>query len=171
MKGLTYDLRLTLCHCRNRWLTGRAAREAVAGGEDAVRRTFRTAPFRCPTADRGSAHRSRGRSSSLQHLVALADTNRDGLLEQQEVRNAAREVFRAADRGHDGVLDRRELGGLLSARARAEADLDRDETVDEKEYLAIVDQRFRATDTNHNRSLDLGELQTRAGTALLKLLR
>jgi hypothetical protein len=43
-------------------------------------------------------------------------------------------------------LDRRELGGRLSAKEFAAADPDKDGTQTKDEYLAVVEQRFKAAD-------------------------
>ncbi|MFX4481875.1 hypothetical protein ABTA99_19590, partial [Acinetobacter baumannii] len=51
------------------------------------------------------------------------------------------------------------------------ADPDKDGTFSKDEYLAIVERRFRAADPDHDGTLDAKELGTRAGQALLRLMK
>jgi hypothetical protein len=99
------------------------------------------------------------------------DTDNDGTLDLAEAKKAASAVFTRLDRDHDGTLDRRELAGRLSAREFAAADPDHDGTLTMEEYLAVVEQRFSAADPDKDGTLDARELNTRAGRALLGLLR
>ena len=75
------------------------------------------------------------------------------------------------DRDHDGTLDLRELRGRLTARELRAADPDRDNTLTKDEYLALVEKRFNAANPDHDGTVDAKELKTRAGRALLRLLR
>jgi Ca2+-binding EF-hand superfamily protein len=59
----------------------------------------------------------------------------------------------------------------LSAKEFAAADRDKDGTLTKDEYLAIVEQRFKAADTDNDGTLTPRELQTKAGRALLRLLK
>ena len=103
--------------------------------------------------------------------VGMFDTDNDGTLDLMEVKKAASALFAKLDRDHDGTLDRRELGGRLSARELAAADPDHDGTLTLDEYLAVVEQRFKAANPDADGTLDAKELQSRAGRALLRLLR
>jgi EF hand len=59
----------------------------------------------------------------------------------------------------------------LSAREFAAADVDKEGTLTKDEYLAIVEQRFKVADTDKEGTLTAKELQTKAGRALLRLLK
>src|SRR5450759_5830659 len=103
--------------------------------------------------------------------VQMFDTDSDGTLDLAEVKKAASAVFAKLDRDHDGTLDKRELAGRLSAKELAAADPDHDGTLTKDEYLAVVEQRFNAADPDHDGTLDAKELNTKAGQALLRLLK
>jgi EF hand len=59
----------------------------------------------------------------------------------------------------------------LSAAELAAADPDHDGTLSKEEYLAVVAQRFKAADRDNDGTLDAKELNSRAGQALLRLLK
>jgi hypothetical protein len=99
------------------------------------------------------------------------DTDNDGTLDLAEVKKAASALFARLDRDHDGTLDKRELAGRLSPREFDAADPDHDGTLTLEEYLRVVEQRFNAADPDKDGTLDGKELNTRAGRALLRLLR
>ena len=75
------------------------------------------------------------------------------------------------DTDNDGTLDKRELARRLTAKELAAADPDHDGTLTKDEYLAVVEQRFNAADPDHDGTLDAKELSTKAGQALLRLLK
>jgi len=103
--------------------------------------------------------------------IQMFDTDNDGTLDLAEVKKAAFALFAKLDRDHDGTLDKRELAGRLSAKELAAADPDHDGTLTADEYLAVVEQRFNAANPDNDGTLDAKELNTRAGQALLRLLR
>ena len=103
--------------------------------------------------------------------VKMFDTDNDGTLDLAEVKKAASSLFAKLDRDHDGTLDKRELAGRLSASELAGADPDRDGTLTIDEYLAVVERRFNAANPDRDGTLDAKELNTRAGKALLRLLK
>jgi Ca2+-binding EF-hand superfamily protein len=103
--------------------------------------------------------------------IKLFDTDNDGTLDLAEVKKAGSALFAKLDRDHDGTLDRRELAGRLSAGELAAADPDHDGTLTVDEYLAVVEQRFNAANLDRDGTLDAKELNTRAGQALLRLLK
>jgi Ca2+-binding EF-hand superfamily protein len=80
-------------------------------------------------------------------------------------------LFDKLERDHDGTLDKRELAGRLTAKELAAADTDHDGTLTRDEYLALVEQRFSAADPDHDGTLDAKELNSKAGRALLRLLK
>lgn len=55
--------------------------------------------------------------------------------------------------------------------AKLDPDPDRDGTLTLDEYLAVVEQRFNAANPDKDGTLDAKELNSRAGRALLRLLR
>jgi EF hand len=59
--------------------------------------------------------------------MRLLDTDNDETVDLDEAKKAASTLFDKLDRDHDGTLDRRELGGRLSASEFAAADPDRTE--------------------------------------------
>jgi Ca2+-binding EF-hand superfamily protein len=72
---------------------------------------------------------------------------------------------------HDRTLDKRELANRLTRKELAAADPDHDGTLTKDEYLAVVEQRFSAADPDHDGTLDARELNSKAGQALLRLLK
>jgi Ca2+-binding EF-hand superfamily protein len=105
------------------------------------------------------------------NAVKMFDTDNDGTLDLAEVKKAATALFAKLDPDHDGTLDVRELRGRLTAKELAAADPDRDGTLTLDEYLAVVEQRFNAANPDKDGTLDAKELNSRAGRALLRLLR
>jgi Ca2+-binding EF-hand superfamily protein len=110
-------------------------------------------------------------AGSRANPIKTFDTDNDGTLDLAEVKKAASALFAKLDRDHDGTLDKRELAGRLSARELAAADPDHDGTLTKEEYLAVVEQRFNAANPDKDGTLDARELNTRAGQALLRLLK
>ncbi|MBR0774339.1 calcium-binding protein [Bradyrhizobium diazoefficiens] len=109
--------------------------------------------------------------SASGNAVKMFDTDNDGTLDLAEVKKAATALFAKLDPDHDGTLDVRELRGRLTAKELAAADPDRDGTLTLDEYLAVVEQRFNAANPDKDGTLDAKELNSRAGRALLRLLR
>jgi Ca2+-binding EF-hand superfamily protein len=103
--------------------------------------------------------------------VEMLDTDKDGTVDLAEAKKAASDLFDRLDRDHDGTLDKRELSGRLTPKELAAADPDHDATLTKDEYLAVVEQRFGAADPDHDGTLDARELNTKAGQALLRLLK
>src|SRR4051812_25299507 len=110
-------------------------------------------------------------AASRLNPIKLFDTDNDGTLDFAEVKKAASTLFAKLDRDHDGTLDKRELAGRLSAKELAAADPDHDGTLTVDEYLGVVERRFNAANPDSDGTLDARELNTRAGQALLRLLR
>jgi Ca2+-binding EF-hand superfamily protein len=103
--------------------------------------------------------------------LARLDTDHDGTVSLDEAKAAASAVFDRIDRDHDGTLEWRELRWRLTARELAAADPDRDGTLTKAEFLALVERLFKAADRDNDGTLTAAELRTRAGRALLRLLR
>jgi Ca2+-binding EF-hand superfamily protein len=104
-------------------------------------------------------------------IIGMFDTDNDGTIDLAEAKKAASAAFDKLERDHDGTLDKRELTGRLTAKELAAADPDHDGTLTKDEYLALVEQRFNAADPDHDGTLDAKELNTKAGQALLRLLK
>jgi EF-hand domain pair len=104
-------------------------------------------------------------------LIQMLDTDHDGTVDLAEAKKAASALFDKLEGDHDGTLDKRELAHRLSAKELAAADPDHDGTLTRDEYLAVVEQRFAAADPDHDGTLDAKELNSRAGRALLRLLK
>jgi len=109
--------------------------------------------------------------SGLAGAVAMFDMDNDGTVDLTEAKKAASALFDRLERDHDGTLDPRELARRLSPKELAAADPDHDGTLTKDEYLAVVEQRFSAADPDHDGTLDTKELNTKAGRALLRLLK
>jgi EF hand len=103
--------------------------------------------------------------------IRMFDTDNDGTVDLAEAKKAASTLFDKLDRDHDGTLDQRELARRLTPKEFAAADPDHDGTLTKDEYLAVVEQRFTAADPDHDGTLDAKELSTKAGQALLRLLK
>ena len=103
--------------------------------------------------------------------LKMFDPDKDGTLDLAEVKDAATKAFNKLDPDKDGTLDIKELKGRLTAKELAAADPDKDGTLDLSEYLNVVEQRFNAANPDKDGTLDAKELKTRAGRALLQLLR
>ncbi|HEX9472363.1 MAG TPA: calcium-binding protein [Bradyrhizobium sp.] len=103
--------------------------------------------------------------------VQMFDTDNDGTVDLAEAKKAASALFDKLDRDHDGTLDQRELARRLTPKELAAADPDHDGTLTKDEYLALVEQRFNAADPDHDGTLDAKELNSKAGQALLRLLK
>jgi Ca2+-binding EF-hand superfamily protein len=104
-------------------------------------------------------------------VLKLLDPDNDGTVDIAEAKKAAADLFAKLDPDHDGTLDVRELRGRLTAKELAKADPDHDGTLTLDEYLAVVEQRFSAADPDKDGTLDAKELKSRAGHALLRLLK
>ena len=110
-------------------------------------------------------------AQSKSRALAGLDTDNDGTVDLAEAKKAASAVFDRLERDHDGTLDRRELRGRLSPNEIAAADPDKDRTLTKDEYLAVVEQRFKAANPDNDGTLDAKELSSKAGRALLRLLK
>lgn len=101
----------------------------------------------------------------------MFDTDNDGTVDPAEAQKAASTTFDKLDRDRDGTLDKRELAGRLSPAEFGAADLDHDGTLSKEEYLAVVAQRFKAADPDNDGKLEGEEMSTKAGRALVRLLK
>ncbi|HUI19433.1 MAG TPA: calcium-binding protein [Methylocella sp.] len=111
------------------------------------------------------------RSFAAPSPIAALDKDSDGTLDLAEVKGGAAAVFDRLDKDNDTTLDRKEIGGRLSKTEFKEADPDNDATLSKDEYLAFTEKLFSAADTDKDGTLDAKELHTKAGRALLRLIR
>jgi Ca2+-binding EF-hand superfamily protein len=103
--------------------------------------------------------------------IRMLDTDNDGTVDLAEAKKAASAVFDKLESDRDGTLDKRELANRLTAKELAAADPDHDGTLTKDEYLAVVEKRFNAANPDHDGTLDAKELSSKAGQALLRLLK
>ena len=103
--------------------------------------------------------------------VKMIDTDNDGTVDMKEVEAVASATFDRLEKDADGTLDAKELKGRLSASGVKQADPDSDGTLDKKEYLAAVGERFKLADPDNDGTLDAKELNSKAGKALLALIK
>ena len=106
-----------------------------------------------------------------QSAIKALDTDNDGTLDINEVTKAAEAVFDRLQKDQDDTLDRKELGSRLSAKEFAAADPDKDATLTKEEYVALVQKLFKQADVDGDGKLDATELRSKAGRALLRLIR
>lgn len=104
-------------------------------------------------------------------LIKALDPDNDGTLDLKEIQDAAGAKFDALDPDKDGTLDKKELKGRLTGKMLKEADPDSDGTLDKKEYLALVETLFKKADPDNDGTLDAKELRSKAGKALVKLIK
>lgn len=103
--------------------------------------------------------------------IGLLDTDNDGTVDLEEAKRAASAVFDRLEKDKDGTLDARELKGRLTPKELAAADPDNDGTLTKDEYLKVVEQRFKAANPDNDGTIDAKEFKTKAGQALLRLLK
>jgi len=106
-----------------------------------------------------------------QAAIKALDTDNDGTLDINEVTKAAEAVFDRLQKDQDDTLDRKELGSRLSAKEFAAADPDKDATLTKEEYVALVQKLFKQADVDGDGKLEAKELRSKAGRALLRLIR
>jgi hypothetical protein len=99
------------------------------------------------------------------------DIDKDGTLDLAEMEAAAGAAFDRLDKDSDKTLAYDEAKGQVSKKAFIAADPDKDATLTKDEYIAMAEKLFKAADVNNEGTLDRTELKSRAGRALLKLLR
>ncbi len=99
------------------------------------------------------------------------DPDADGTLDLAEAKKAGGALFDKLDKDHEGTLDIKELKGRVTKADLAGADPDKDTTLTKDEYLALVETKFKAADADQDGTLNAKELHSKAGRAVLKLLR
>src|SRR5690349_2351193 len=71
---------------------------------------------------------------SADDAIGLLDTDKNGVLDIEEVETAATKLFSGLDRDKSDTLDATELSGRLDAAAIRNRDPDNDGTLDHNEY-------------------------------------
>ena len=104
-------------------------------------------------------------------LPSGLDTDKDGTVDIKEARAAGEAVFAKLNRDKDETLDKKELKGRLSPDEIKAADPDKDGTLTKSEYLDLVESRFLAAEGDKDKTLDGKEFKTKAGRALLRLIK
>jgi Ca2+-binding EF-hand superfamily protein len=100
------------------------------------------------------------------------DPDKDGSLDLAEVKKAAEAKFDSLEGDNDATLDKKEMSSTkVDKKTFKKADPDHDGTLTKDEYLSIVQARFKAADTDNDGTLSVKELKTKAGHALLRLLK
>jgi Ca2+-binding EF-hand superfamily protein len=102
--------------------------------------------------------------------MQLLDPDNKGAIGLEDAKKTAASLFDRLDRNHNGVLNKRELGGRVTPQEFAATDADKTGTLSKAEYLAIVEKRFKAANPDNDSTLDDKELNSRPGRALLRLL-
>lgn len=103
--------------------------------------------------------------------LKAVDPDNDGKMDLAEAKKAAGALFDKINKDKDKTLEAKELKGRLSAKELMAADPDKDGTIDKAEYLAVVEARFKAANPDGDGTIECKELGTKAGKALLKLLK
>lgn len=103
--------------------------------------------------------------------VAAFDKDNDATLDLAEVKAAASAAFDKLEKDKDATLDAKEIGGRVTKKEFKAADPDNDATLTKDEYLALAEKLFKAADPDKDGTLDAKELHSKAGLALLRLLR
>ncbi|WP_246207110.1 calcium-binding protein [Methylocystis heyeri] len=110
-------------------------------------------------------------SFAQQAAIKALDADNDGTLDLGEVTKAAQIVFDRLEKDQDATLDRKEIGSRLNAKEFSAADPDKDTTLTKEEYVALAAKLFKQADVEGDGTLDARELRSKAGRALLRLIR
>jgi Ca2+-binding EF-hand superfamily protein len=108
---------------------------------------------------------------SPQEAISTYDTDKDGTIDENEVKTAASATFDKLDVDKDGTLDEKELQGRLNTAQFREADPDNDKTLTKPEYIVFVTKAFKRANPDNDGTVDARELRTAPGRALLILMR
>ncbi len=99
------------------------------------------------------------------------DVNKNGKLELAEVKSAAAARFDELNPDQDDSLDEREAAAVLPGESFRQADANKDGKVSKAEYLAYVEQMFDRANPDKDGALERAELESKAGQALMHMLR
>ncbi len=111
-------------------------------------------------------------TSSIAENMKTWDPDNDGTLDPTEVNKAAGAKFDSLEVDHDGTLSMKEMKSTkVDKETFAKADPDKDGTLTKDEYLTIVELRFKAADPDNDGTVSVVELETKAGKALVLLMK
>jgi uncharacterized membrane protein YkoI len=108
-------------------------------------------------------------ADSVADRMKFWDPDKDGTLDLAEANKAAEAKFDSLEKDKDGTLDKKEA--KVDKKTFKNADPDNDGTLSKEEYLSIVKTRFEAADADHDGTVSEAELKTKAGKALVRLLK
>ena len=128
------------------------------------------APMSSPAKDAADLPKRRPEEAQADTMQAF-DINKNGKLELAEIKSAAAARFDELNPDQDDGLEAREATPVLQGAAFREVDTDGNGMVSKAEYLAYVERMFEAANPDKDGSLERAELGTKAGRALLLLLR
>lgn len=103
--------------------------------------------------------------------LAAFDTDRDGLLSEQEAESAGWALFDRLDVNRSGTLDAGELGGRIGDQVLRAADVTADAQLDREEYRGLLEARFKSANGNGDGAVDELELDALPGALLLVMIR
>ena len=111
-------------------------------------------------------------ADSVAGKMKMWDPDKDGTLDMAEANKAAEARFDSLEKDKDGTLDKKEMSATkVDKKTFKKADPDNDGTLSKEEFLSIVKTRFDAADADHDGTVSAAELKTKAGKALVKLLK
>ena len=111
-------------------------------------------------------------TDSVAERMKTLDPDNDATMDLAEANKAGEAKFDSLEGDHDGTLDLKEMiSTKVSKETFTHADPDKDGTLTKVEYLTIVAARFKAADPDKDGTVSVAELNTKAGQALLLLLK
>jgi len=142
----------------------------LAGSPAALAQTETTA--QAPTTERSTPDLPKRRPEEARADPLRAfDIDKDGTLDLAEVKSAAAARYDELDPKLDDNMDQHQAASALRGAAFRQADTNHDSKLSKAEYLAYAERRFHATDHEGDGKLDHKELSSKAGQALMRLLR
>ena len=117
----------------------------------------------------GAFGQAQAQRPNIDAFLQQWDTDHDGTLSLDEIKEAAVARLEELDRNHKGTLTRSQLAGIVSYQQFRQTDKDKDGTLDKTEFLSLVEKLFQEADKDHDGTLDKKELGSSAGKALLRL--
>jgi hypothetical protein len=100
------------------------------------------------------------------------DSNRDGKIDEGELRTAIEKKFNWYDRNGDGVIEAREINPKNDPRVLREfkfMDKDKNRRVDLDEFKAAGLERFRAFDYDRDNAVSAPEYRSKEAYPILKI--
>ena len=111
-------------------------------------------------------------ADSVADKMKAWDPDKDGTLDMAEAMKAAEARFDSLEKDKDGTLDKKEMSSTkVDKKTFKKADPDNDGTLSKEEFMSIVKARFEAADPDHDGTVSEAGLKTKAGKALVRLLK